>query len=191
MAFNHKAYIDKYVKIPSNDATAYGVTIDKAQAQEGETYYQVIGVHHLLPAENTGNRNIYLDVLDENNKRINGARIAWTWEGRRNDEPANPVVIDKPDNEPGANISIGAGQKVSVWISGVRSDQVNNLHSLHDDEPGGNQRGHHSFYVIFKRSKKGSSVPPNGETPPQQRFTKTFILSEDAQMKVSLVIEIK
>lgn len=204
--FNHTDYINKYTQNPKNDATAYGVTVDRAQVQEGETYFQVIGIWHLLPSENRGNRNIFLDVLDENNQRIRGTLIDWTWEGRRPDEPANPAVVDKPDNEPGGNISVGAGQKISLRVLNARSDRVNNLHSLHPDERGPNGElwnsiGHHSFYIIFKRIKKGSSVPPpplNGEepgnggnNPPPEEFIKTFVIYEDDQIKVTQTIRLK
>lgn len=124
MSFNHKIYIDKYVNSPSNDAVTYGVNIDHAQAQEGEFYFRAIGIHHLLPHENSGNRNVYIDVIDENNQRIKGALINWDWVGRQPHEPARPVMIDKPDNEPGANISIGSKQIISVWVAGARSDRV-------------------------------------------------------------------
>jgi hypothetical protein len=61
------------------------------------------------------------------------------------------------------------GQVVSVWINGTRpdaqdkSDQVENIHTAHPDEPlpDGtllNSVGHHSFYVVFQRTRKGTTV---------------------------------
>jgi hypothetical protein len=156
----------------------YGVHLVKANAPQGENYWRVIGVHHLEPLENYSNRNIYIVALDEQGQRIKIPVIwaGWTWEGRRNDERADPVPLDKPNEEPAGNISVGSGQIVSVWIKGAsrdandKSDRVENLHTVHPDEPLPDGRklntiGHHSFLVVFQRTRVGATVPP----PPDPR----------------------
>jgi hypothetical protein len=61
------------------------------------------------------------------------------------------------------------GQNVAVWIKGLsrdandKSDRVENLHTAHPDEPlpdGSllNTLGHHSFYVVFQRTRKAGQV---------------------------------
>jgi len=174
MAFNHQEYNAIYLENaragndPINDAAEkYGVTIEPADVPAGETYWKVIGVHHLLPLENWSNHHVYLDVLDENGNRVRNpiAWVGWTWENRRPDEPANPVPIDKPDFEAGGNIAIGKHQVVSVWTAGLapnaadKSDRVTGIRTTHPDEPlpDGqlhNTWGHHSFYVVFQRTVK-------------------------------------
>ncbi len=178
MAFNHQQYNTEYLLNiknqgkPINDsAEQYGVKIIEADVAEGETYWRVIGVHHLLPRENFSNHHVYLEALDEDGNRIKNppAWAGWTWEGKRPDERANPVILDKPENESAGNIMLFFGQKASVWMKGTNrdgqdnSDRVENLHTAHPDEPlpDGtllNTLGHHSFYVVFQRTRKGRVV---------------------------------
>ena len=175
MAFNHQQYNTQYllnikdVGEPINDAEEkYGVRIVEADVAEGETYWKVIGVHHLLPQENFGNHHVYLEALDENGNRLKNplAWAGWTWEGRRPDEAANPFPLDKPDSEAAGNLTMHFGQVVSAWIKGThpeaqdKSDRVEKLHTAHPDEPLPDGRllnsvGHHSFYVVFQRTRKG------------------------------------
>lgn len=172
--FDHQQYNTQYLEnakadaAPINDAEAnYGVKIVEADVATGETYWKVIGVHHLTPDENRSNHHAYLDVLDESGQRVTNpiAWVGWTWEGRRNDEAANPVPVDKPSAEPGSNIAVFKGQIVSVWVNGTaadasdKSDQVVNIDTEHPDEPlpDGtlwNTIGHHSFYAVFQRTIK-------------------------------------
>ncbi|HEX9924358.1 MAG TPA: carboxypeptidase-like regulatory domain-containing protein [Anaerolineae bacterium] len=150
----------------------YNIRLMEADVAEGETYWKVIGIHHLLPEENRGNHHVYMEALDENGQRIRP--VAWadfTWEGRRPDEQAGPVQLDKPDNEPAGNIALHDGQKVTVWVRGLnrdgadKSDQVGNLDIVLPDEPGPsgelwNSIGHHSFYVVFQRTLKAGGATP-------------------------------
>ena len=176
MSFDHQSYNAKYLGLDNldNDAENYAVRVVEANAIEGETYWRVIGVHHLTPPENRGNRHVFIEALDEEGHRIQNPFVwaGWTWEGRRPDEAADPVPLDKPLNEPAGNIAMHFGQKVSVWIKGTNrqgtdaSDVVQGIHTAHDDElgPNGekwNSNGHHSFYVVFQRTRK-SNIPADG-----------------------------
>lgn len=174
MAFNHLQFNSTYVVNarnsgePMNEAAApYGVRIVKADVAEGETYWKVIGVHHLLPRENFSKHNVYIEALDEEGRRVRNpiAWAGWTWQGKRSNERADPVALDKPDAEAAGNIAMHFGQNVSVWMKGLspgandKSDLVENLHTTHPDEPlpdGSllNTLGHHSFYVVFQRTRK-------------------------------------
>ena len=153
----------------------YGVRIEPADVAAGETYWRAIGVHHLTPEENQANYTIFIEALDESGQRVAGAPVwaGWTWEGRQPDEEARPQPLDKGANEPAGNIPVDKGQVLSVWIAGPsanaadKSDRVTHLHTDHDDErgPGGelwNSRFHHSFYVVFQRTRKaaGTGAPP-------------------------------
>ncbi len=174
MAFNHLQYNSAYVVNARNNgdpmngaATPYGVRIVKADVAEGEIYWKVIGIHHLLPRENFSKHNVYIEALDEEGRRFRNpiAWAGWTWQGKRPDERADPVALDKPDSEAAGNIAMHFGQNVTVWIKGLssgandKSDRVENLHTAHPDEPlpdGSllNTLGHHSFYVVFQRTRK-------------------------------------
>lgn len=181
MSFNFQQYNTLYLLNindggePVNDAAAYGVRIVEANVPQGQEYWQVIGVHHLYPRENFGNHNVFLEALDENGQRVKNppAWAGWTWEDRRPEERADPVILDKPDYEPAGNISMYYQQTVSVWAKGRSatasepSDRVENLHTRHPDEPledGSllNSVGHHSFYVVFQRRRKGESSAKDG-----------------------------
>jgi hypothetical protein len=150
MPFNHQSYNQIYLKniqaggAPINDAAAYGVRVVEANVPPGTPYWRIIGLHHLLPAENVGMHNIFLEALDENGRRVRNpiAWGGWTWENRQPNERANPVALDKPDYETAGNIAMFFGQKVSVWINGRQpnatdpTDKVENLHTAHPDEQG-------------------------------------------------------
>lgn len=177
MSFNHQQYNTGFLNgdqailaRTQNAQDNYNVRQVEAEVAEGETYWKVIGIHHLLPEENRGNHHIYLEALDENGQRIRP--VAWadfTWEGRRPDEQAGPVQLDKPDSEPAGNIALHDGQKAAVWMRGTnrdaqdKSDRVENLDIVHPDEPGPtgelwNSIGHHSFYVVFQRTVKAGGA---------------------------------
>jgi hypothetical protein len=178
MAFNHQQYNTLYVLNvknggePINDAAEkYGVRITPANVAEGQTYWRVIGIHHLFPRENFSNHHVYLEALDEAGNRIKNpfAWAGWTWVGRRPNERADPVVLDKPNTESAGNIAMHFQQTVSVWMKGLNrdgndvTDTVENLHTRHPDEPlpdGSllNTLGHHSFYVVFQRTRKISAM---------------------------------
>ncbi|MEM7342830.1 MAG: hypothetical protein AAF485_01180 [Chloroflexota bacterium] len=136
-----------------DDAGAkYGVEVRSLQQQsiplEAESFWRVIGIHHLTGAENMGNHNVFCDVLDENGQRINHSRLVLTQ------GTASPVfaVVDKPANEPGTNFPIFKGNVVTVGVeSDLPSEQVTGIHIGHADEEVGNTWGHHSFYVVFQR----------------------------------------
>ncbi len=125
--FNHHAYTTIFLEDAAsgnpavNDAAEkYGVTIEPADVAPGEKYWRVIGVHHLKPMENWGNHHVFLEVLDVDGNRVRNpaAWAGFTWKGRLPDETAPPIVIDKPNAEPGGNIAIGKNQLISVWMQG-------------------------------------------------------------------------
>lgn len=167
----HIDFINRCLNSPTviNDAAGYGVVIVPAVVTPGDIYYRIIGIHHLTPQENAGKRNLYLDVLDESGQRISGSKIAWGWQGQTPDQiqRTNPAVIDKPAYEPGGNISLDAGQIVSARVAGAMSDMATNIHTGHDDEPGGNTRFHHSFYVVWQRTVATGQPPvdPDPQEP--------------------------
>ncbi len=145
------------VRVPTNDAEAFGITIVPAAAAPGVWYYQAVSIHHLTPAENNGNHHLFIDVLDPTraadkglrHDRLYGARVRVSWEGGEQN-----VVIDKPTNEPGAHFPMWKWQECSVEVIGLpgeslASDRVSGIHTGHPDEETGNTLFHHSFEVVF------------------------------------------
>ena len=152
--FDHCAWNAEFLRNPGqNDAGGLSVRIQAI----GGALYRCIGVHHLTGAENRGNHNIFLEVLDEAGQRLEGAVVEYTWNGRHEDEAAPPTVIDKPAGESGASIPMWPGQTISCWVHGP-NDRVINLTCWPDqpDTPG-NTRYHHSYYVVWQR---GAAIPP-------------------------------
>lgn len=146
---------------PINDAWRYGVTVSTVNTPSA---WRCLGIYHLTPSENRGRRNIYIDVLDEQGKRISGATVKWRW---ADGAPVQTKVLDKPASEPGADIDASKDATYTLWVSadGLPSDVVSGIHTRHPDEPGPggetwNSYGHQSFYVAFQRKRNAVVVPP-------------------------------
>lgn len=124
------------------------------EVPDGATqFWRVIGVHHLTGAENMGNHHIYCDVLDEEGKRINRARLIL------NQADSDPVfaVVDKPAHEAGTNFPLWKADKATVAVlwpqdNPLPSERVLGLSTGHPDEEVGNTLFHHSFYIVFQRT---------------------------------------
>mgnify|MGYP005845953297 CR=1 FL=1 len=149
---------------PVNEAVAYGVRLEPANAPGDSPFWQVVNVRHLSADENRGKHNIFVRVLDANGQRDRNPalRVAYTWEDRRSEEDAPPRPLDKGDDDIGhADIDINKGQHISIWIEGdgAPSARVVNLHTDHEasektsDGQDGNTRFHHSFLVTFQRTQ--------------------------------------
>lgn len=169
----HNDFVARCLKSSTviNDATRYGVAIFPAVIWPGDVYWRCIGVHHLTPQENSGKNNFYLDAINDTGQRVTGTRLSWGWQGMTPAEVRNtqPVLIDKPVNEPGGNIAMHAGQVVWAEVAGGLSDRVIGVHTGHDDEPGGNFRFHHSFYAVWQLTVAGQEPgppPPDPDPPP-------------------------
>jgi len=163
--FNYKKYRQEFLESSSvaNSAALYGVTIEPANVPGGAWYWKIIGIHHLLPSENDGKHNLFMEALDENGVRV-AEKVTWTWEGKRADEMAPAIVLDQPDTVPAGNLAIWMNQTVSARIDHQHSDVISNVHTRHSDEPIGNTVGHHSFYVVWQWTKKGEA-PQKPEVP--------------------------
>lgn len=154
-------FISNATGVLSNSAAGYGVSVRPAPVTTGETYWQVVGIHHLTPEENRSRHNIFVDALDEQGQRIRDLQIGWNWEGN-GDTPA-PRRLDKPANEPGCDIPLFDGV-FRLWVVGAPSDEAFGFHYRHADEPATNGEllntfGHHSFYVVFQRARKDAVQP--------------------------------
>lgn len=147
-------YIDKERYRQLSISKPYNSTpwVKIAPAPSGKAW-RAICVHHLTGVENSRNHNVYVDLLDGDNKFIVNPqeRLAFTWDGQRPEEKSPPIKLDKPANEPAGNVSVWKGANTEVWIdSSYPSDHVSNLTTDLPDEDEGNTRFHHSYYIIFK-----------------------------------------
>ena len=164
MAFNHTDYIRSFLMIPGqNGATKYGVMIQAASVPLGQPYWRCIGIHHLTGPENHGQHNVFCDVLDEQGNRLYGTKLVVV----NINHDINHIIIDKGKNEPGTNAPMHWDDELEFYVAtgGLASDKAAGFHTRHEDEPDGNTRGHHSFYVVWQRTKPGATPPPI-VTPP-------------------------
>lgn len=168
---------------PINDAEAYGVRIVPVQGVSEGPIWRVVRVHHLTPQENGGRHHIFIDMLDEDGKRINGAEARVTWDGGE-----QIVRVDKPPSEPGTNFPMWRWQVCAVEGVGLPSDRVENLHTGHPDEAPGNTLFHHSFLVVFKRTQ--AQPPARSVLEGRIRFGegRTVILMRDGQEVARAVV---
>ena len=58
-----RTFMDRSGADPLNDAASLGVRVIPADVAPGQTYWQIIGVHHLTPEENKGKHNLFLLLL--------------------------------------------------------------------------------------------------------------------------------
>lgn len=157
--FDFQALNRRYLAQPSNDAANYGASI---VAVTGGAAWRCIGIYHLKPMENNGRHNVFVEVLDEAGNRTRQPQIAWTW---WIDAPVQLRKLDKPNNEPAADIPVDLGATITLRVADAfPSDSVGNLHARHNDEGAGNSWGHHSFFVVFQL-RRGNVVTPPIEPP--------------------------
>ncbi len=140
---HNEAYNDT-IDMVSFDDPLYQILIEKPQ----NPIWRVSGIHHLSPAENRGNHNVFIEMLCKQDEREGFRAIHWTWIGRQLNEPAHDVFAgQKPLNEL-VDLPLNLGMIVSVWTNG--SEIVKGLSSNYPDEMDGNSIGHHSFFICFQ-----------------------------------------
>ena len=85
--FSHynQTFIDRPGAEPLTDAAAYGVRVIPASVAPGQTYWQVIGIHHLTPEENKGKHNLFAEIVDASGQRVReqALQLQWNWEGQQ------------------------------------------------------------------------------------------------------------
>lgn len=195
--FDHRKYMNKFVSDYNGGIFTNNSQLLVERINTDGQYYKIIGIHKLTPPENVGKHHLYMDVLHKDGTRV-GTRIAWTWEGKRDEEPARPVLLDKPPYEPSGNIAIGSNQTISAWVLDTPSDKVFNVHTRFPDEAGpphnGNTLGHHSFYVVWLLVDSDDEPEPTEPPAPTdcEELAEAFDeLQEDYTKLENAITEIK
>ena len=146
------------------DVAHYQVDIVRINPPAGTSYWKIVDAHHLSGPENAGNHHIFIDMLNIDGSRHNGAHCNLYFGGDKNNLLSNPpgavLTIDKPANEPGTNAPMFRNSFYAVEGADMPSDKATGFSSVHPDEEGGNEDGHHSFKVVFQevRAAGGSGV---------------------------------
>jgi hypothetical protein len=142
-----------------HDCDRLGIIIKRADTVDVHAHCVV--VHLLTRQENMGNHNLYMDVIDSNNKRLDGSIL----KGRNNNINLS-ARIDKPPNEFGTNFAMYNQDTLSCWVDEVPglgripSDVISGFSTRWGGPIVGNQDyGHISYYVIWQVGT-GSIVEP-------------------------------
>ncbi len=152
--------VDELARGPKNDARAYGVIVREPKAAPGDTIFRVLRVHHLTPEENRGNHHIYVEVLDEDGRRIPGAQVRISWEGG-----SRVFTVDARPQRPGVAFAMDRWGVYEVDVLGAPSARVVGITAGHPDEGPGNPEFRHSFLIVFQRERVAvpeaiTPVPP-------------------------------
>ena len=148
----------------SNEAEAYGVTIEHPTLDPARSYYEAAVVRHLPQDQNNGNHNVYVDLFDEGGRDLREPRVYL--EARNINGVKLRVYLDKPYGEPGGNFVLFRDDTYCLFAPNAQSDIVDGLHTRHPDEPPGNTLYHHSFYVQFVYHAPGAVPGGNGSGQP-------------------------
>ena len=166
--------------------------------QDGVEYIAVVGLFHLTGVENSGNHHLYIDLVDAAGNRIYNhnppLELYWGWDGMSQDEARNvaPIRIDKPPNEPGANMGITWSQVIyGFHINNIACDRFRGVHTRYGNDGPGNNQGHHSHYIVLqKRVFHDVGTPPDPEPPdPPPPDTKAVMLIDKAWLDQKPVVD--
>lgn len=184
-----RAHKERYGEI-YNDADSYGVKVE----HDANLKWQVLGIHHLLPDENRGNHNVFVELLCKQDEREAFRPIHWTWRDRRPSEPAPDIFAGQKPLDELVDLPLNLGMVVSVWPH--LGETASNFSSAHPDEGEGNSYGHHSFFVCFQEVETENNEPeppppppvpePEPEPEPNEKFfleTEVRIVNEDGSIK--------
>lgn len=150
MNIDKNYYRNLSISSPTGYSNASWVNVNRAS---GQKVWRAVCIHKLTGQENDRNHHVYVDLLNESGDFLVNPldRLAYAWNGQRQDEKSPPIRLDKPAHEPSGNVPVFKGAEFEVWIdSPYPSDRVSNLTTDLPDEDVGNVRYHHSYYIIFK-----------------------------------------
>lgn len=104
---------------------------------------------------------VYVTLEDADGSRLDGhgldgVRVRFNWVGMKPEETPPPVIPDKPAPEPHCNIAVYPGMRTSVWVDepGTVSDDAEGIHTAWPSDGQGNDYGHHSFALTFRKVEK-------------------------------------
>ncbi|MCX6041194.1 MAG: cyclic nucleotide-binding domain-containing protein [Caldilinea sp.] len=96
-----------------------GVTIEDAQVQPGQPYWRLVEVRWEDEQQAGGKHHIYVDVMDENGKRVQNQPVTVFW----GDGSHTAALEDKPAPDFGFNYQMyAAGYAYGVKVEGLPSD---------------------------------------------------------------------
>lgn len=164
----------------------------------GDEYIAIIGLFHLAGVENKNNHHLFIDLIDESGNRIYDhyppLLLYYGWDRMSTDEVSetSPVRIDKPPNEPGGNIGISWKQIIyGFHINNMATDRFRGVHIRYENDGEGNDRGHHSHYIVLQKRvfQSGAPLEPEPPEPPQLEAVGSVDLLLDRDFLTSLPVD--
>ncbi len=157
-------HLEELQEGPQNDARGYGVVVRSPQAAPGDIVFDVLRVHHLTPEENRGNHHIYVDVLDEEGRRLTDAQVRIVWA-----EGSRVFPLNTDPTRPGVAFPMNKWDVYEVDVMGMPSARVVGISAGHPAEGRGNPEFRHSFLIVFQRRRVPvpEVAPPPQPAPPQ------------------------
>jgi hypothetical protein len=128
--------------------------------------FKIVLVHHLTPCENGGNHHIFVLVLDAEGNGIPNVDVEFQWDGGSFvdktgkkveylpalgvDNKTTPGYVNWPVYKGRAKIRVvSASSEQTDWLSVVLPDERCDK----NDNPQANSLYHHSYLVVFKRTR--------------------------------------
>ncbi len=126
-----------------------GIAVNDAQVQPGQQYWKLIEGRWEDEREAGGKHHIYVDVLDENGKRLVGQPVTVFW----GDGAYTAALEDKPAPDLGYNYQMYAsGYAYNAKVEGLPSDIVQGMGM--GDLTNRFKGIHTAYYFIFQRATK-------------------------------------
>lgn len=136
----------------------YGITTRRAT---GVPAWKLVDCRHVPANENAMRHLIYVTLEDADGSRLSGGgldgvRVRFDWEGMKQEEAPPATAPDKPAPEPHCNIALYPGMHTNVWIDepGTVSDTALGIHTGWPSDGEGNEYGHHSFALTFRKVER-------------------------------------
>lgn len=161
--------------INQQDLSHFGASLQRVSAPIGSVYWKLIEARHADPnREFGGDQHVYIEALDENGNKLRNLH-AQVVNGTRTHHPP----LDKKLNEPGTNWPLFPGDRVLVSMPGGLSDQIGPLHTGMGAYKGGDW-SHHTWYLVFQRTRSTDSAIPEEDTNPPKKETDDTVLVPDS-----------
>lgn len=127
--------------------TQRGVRLFHANVTYGDTYWKLVRAEYRGPERMDGKHHIYVDLLDEQGRRVVNQALWAKWDGGGSTFYSEA----KPGEEAAANFPMfAAGNAYRVSVAGLPSDEVAGMGLGSIEEP--HMAIHVSYFLVFQRS---------------------------------------
>jgi len=131
-----------------------GVELIEHEPKAGEQYWRLVRAEYRDAVESQGRHHIYVDVLDEQGRRVTGAGVRFYWAT----EQITVKTEAKPGEEAAANFPMyAAGWAYGATLDDEPSDEVIGMGLGSIEQP---EQGIHVSYLLVWQRVTGSLLGP-------------------------------